>query len=62
MQLVAITVSLALTAAGFALFGRALLRIHRFLRLGAPPPKACAPPPPGGAPPCWAGSSPPTPG
>ncbi|MGW3312961.1 Fe-S oxidoreductase, partial [Streptomyces sp. NPDC001073] len=38
MQLVAITVSLALTAAGFALFGRALLRILRFLRLGAPAP------------------------
>ncbi|MGQ4437613.1 Fe-S oxidoreductase, partial [Streptomyces sp. SAS_260] len=39
MQLVAIIVSLALTAAGFALFGRALLRILRFLRLGAPAPE-----------------------
>ncbi len=62
MQLVAITVSLALTAAGFALFGRALLRIHRFLRLGAPAPEGLRTASPGGAPPCWAGSSPPTPG
>ncbi|MFJ8142493.1 (Fe-S)-binding protein [Streptomyces sp. NPDC096013] len=38
MQLVAIIVSLALTVTGFALFGRALLRIYRFLRLGAPVP------------------------
>ncbi|GGY05203.1 (Fe-S)-binding protein [Streptomyces hiroshimensis] len=38
MQLAAIIVSLVLIAVGVALFGRALLQIYRFMRLGQPVP------------------------
>ena len=38
MQLAAIIVSLALIAVGVALFGRAVLQIYRFIRLGGPVP------------------------
>ncbi|TGB02062.1 Fe-S oxidoreductase, partial [Streptomyces sp. MZ04] len=39
MQLVAIIVSLTLITVGFALFGRAILQIYQFVRLGQPVPK-----------------------
>ncbi|MBL1087735.1 Fe-S oxidoreductase, partial [Streptomyces actinomycinicus] len=39
MQLVAIIVSLTLMVVGFALFGRALLQIFNFIRLGQPVPE-----------------------
>ncbi|KOV69858.1 Fe-S oxidoreductase, partial [Streptomyces sp. MMG1121] len=40
MQLVAIIVSLTLTAVGWALFGRALLQLFHFIRLGQPVPRS----------------------
>ncbi len=38
MQLAAIIVSLVLIVVGVALFGRALLQIYRYMRLGQPVP------------------------